>query len=214
MHRDARQQDRNVRMTLSLLRRLLSAAASDDPAVFGPFLGRQAIYIAQKTVTDYCRVKTGRAEREMFEDAEFAAAMRHCRWQVYFATTADVAAMAEAWLRPAAPDSTRLAERLAALLATAIEAEPAPERERDAARAAADAILPHLHRMQSAPPQPANTLPLLAEAPLFATLPVHPEQRAGEAGAIRGALRFNVLTTQQEMERRFLRERLAARLGG
>ena len=50
---------------------------------------------------------------------------------------------------------------------------------------------------------PANQLPLLAEAPLFATLPIHPDQRKGETPAIRGALRFHVVSTQQEMERRF-----------
>jgi hypothetical protein len=63
-----------------------------------------------------------------------------------------------------------------------------------------------------AAPQPANLLPLLAEAPLFATLPIHPDQRKGERPAIRGALRFHLVSTQQEMERRFDRAGLTAAL--
>ena len=60
-----------------------------------------------------------------------------------------------------------------------------------------------LARLQLAAPRDARTLPLLAEAPLFATLPIHPDQRKGEGPSIRGALRFHMLSTQQEMERGF-----------
>jgi hypothetical protein len=51
----------------------------------------------------------------------------------------------------------------------------------------------------------------LAEAPLFATLPIHPDQRKGEAPSIRGALRFHMLSTQQEMERAFDPDALSLR---
>lgn len=200
-------------MTTGFLRRILGAAPSDDPAAFGRFLGRQAVYVTQKTVVDYCRVKAGRAEAELFADRDFLAAMRHCRWQVYFAAMSDVAALAESWLRPhAGAAAGRVAEAIAALAQAAFDSEPAPEEERAAALAARETIPRRLTTMLAAPPRPANLLPLCAEAPLFATLPVHPEQRVGEDAAIRGALRFHILATQQEMERRFDAPRLAARL--
>jgi hypothetical protein len=66
--------------------------------------------------------------------------------------------------------------------------------------------------LQEAPPRPADRLPLLAEAPLLATLPIHPDQRKGETPSIRGALRFHVVSTQQEMERGFDAPALARRL--
>jgi hypothetical protein len=49
-------------------------------------------------------------------------------------------------------------------------------------------------------------------APLLATLPIHPDQRIGETPSIRGALRFHIVTTQQEMERGFDAPALAAAL--
>jgi hypothetical protein len=164
-------------------------------------------------VLDYCRVKAGRAERQVMADPDFQAALRHCRWQVYFAAMADVVALAEAWLRPAATGrEDDLARALALLHARALAAEPPPEAEREAAEAALRALPGHLAALQLGPPLPAHRLPLQAEAPLLALIPIAAEQRRGEGPAIRGALRFHVVATQQEMERRFHAEALARRL--
>lgn len=170
----------------------------------GQFLHGQAAYVAQKTVLDYCRVKAGRSEKQLFSDPDFQAALSHCRWQVFFTALADVTALVEAHLRPHAPgQEIALAERLVALHKAALRAEPPPETEAASADEA-EAALPHyLATLQQEPALPADRLPLTAEAVLFATLPVHPEQRQGESLAIKGALRFQVVTTQQELERRF-----------
>jgi hypothetical protein len=184
--------------------RLLRRSTSADPAAFAEFLRRQAAFVAQKTVIDYCRVKAGRQERRLFADGDFQAALRHCRWQVYFGSLADVSAMAEAWLRPHAPGrEAALAAALVVLHGRMLDADAPPQEERAAAAAARDAFPRHLEMLQAAPPAPAQRLALLAEAPLLATIPVAPEQRIGETPAIRGALRFHVVSTQQEMERRF-----------
>lgn len=200
-------------MTTGFLRRLFGAAASDDPAAFGHFLGRQAVYVAQKTVIDYCRVKAGLAEAELFADADFQAALRHCRWQVFFAALSDVAAVAESWLRPhAAGTAERVAAALAGLAQQALDSHSPPAEERAAAAAARAAIPRRLAALLAEPPRPADRLPLEALAPLFATLPIHPDQRIGEEAAIRGALRLHILATQEKMARRFDAPRLAARL--
>jgi hypothetical protein len=93
-----------------------------------------------------------------------------------------------------------------------IEAVPAPAEARETLDAARAALPRHLATLQAAPPYGADRLPLLAEAPLLATLPIHPDQRIGETPAIRGALRFHIVTTQQEMERAFDASNLAANL--
>jgi len=188
-------------MWLSGLFRWSRSAA---PEALEAFLARQAAYVAQKTVYDYCRVKAGRNERHTFADPDFQAALQHCRWQTYAGAIQDVAAMAEAWLRPhASGRETALAETLAELVHRASRTEAVPEAERAALDASLDALPRHLAMLQDAPPRPADRLPLLAEAPLLATLPIHPDQRRGETPAIRGALRFQIVTSQQEMERRF-----------
>jgi len=199
----------------ALIARLLRRTRSADPAVFGEFLRARGAYLAQKTVLDYCRVKAGRQERAIFADPDFQAALDHCRWRTFFGTLADMTALAEAWLRPhAVGRETALADRLATLHARALATEPPPASERAAAEAAAEALRNHLAALQAAPPWPPHRLPLMAEAPLFATLPIAPEQRIGETPAIRGALRFHLVSAQQEMERCFDAPRLAAALTG
>lgn len=200
-----------VRQFIGAIGRILAPRGSAEPAEFGEFLRARGAYLAQKTVLDYCRVKSGRQEARLFADPDFQAALEHCRWQVFFAALVDVTAMAEAWLRPQAPDrAAELGEALARLHDAALLVEPAPESEREEAPGLR--VRAHLAALQLAPPLPANEMPILAEAPLFATLPIHPDQRVGEAPYIRGALRFHLISAQQEAERRFDAARLAARL--
>ncbi len=194
---------------LDFLRRRRESA----PAALGAFLHAQAAYVAQKTVLDYCRVKAGRSEKQLFSDPDFQAALAHCRWQVFFAALADVTALVEAHLRPHAPGAEdALRQALVTLHRAALDAEPAPPGEAATAADALEALPHHLARLQLEPPHPAHRLPLLAEPVLFATLPVHPEQRQGESLAIKGALRFQVVSTQQELERRFDAGETAANL--
>lgn len=197
----------------AILQRFLKPTASDDPTGFVSFLRRQGAFVSQKTVLDYCRVKTGRNEGQYFSDENFSAALRHCRWQVYLGAMADVTALAEAWLRPHVADRAGLlAERLAQRHAVILGDETPPSGEEGAVEAAIAALPAHLSRLQMAAPYSAHRLPLLAEAPLLATLPIHPDQRRGEEVAITGALRFHIVSTQQEMERGFKPEPLARKL--
>jgi hypothetical protein len=188
---------------------------SAEPAELGRFLHARAAYVAQKTVIDYCRVKTGRREKLYFSDPDFQAALLHCRWQVFFASVSDVAAVLEAHLRPHVPGAEeRLARSLATLHDGALTEEPPPPEEARGAAERAQAWPRHIAELQREPPVSAHRLPLLAEPVLFATLPIHADQRLGEAPAIRGALRFHIVSTQQELERRFDAPQLARQMVG
>jgi len=195
------------------LRRLFTKDRSADPAAFTTFIGRQAAFVAQKSVLDYCRVKAGRQESLIFADPAFLAALLHCRWQTFAATAQDLVALAEAWLRPhALGHEAQLAKALARLGQVALTADRPPDEELETIAAATASLPRHLALLQLEPPHTAPTLPLLAEMPLLATLPIHPDQRRGETPAIRGALRFLVVSAQQEMERGFAPDRLVGRL--
>ncbi|MCA3390050.1 MAG: hypothetical protein INF65_15610 [Roseomonas sp.] len=198
---------------MRFLRRLLGSPPSKEPRDFGDFLHRQGAFVAQKTVLDYCRVKVGRSEKAYFDNPDFQAALKHCRWQVFLAAQSDVVALAEAWLRPFCPGrEALLLEQLVALHADFMTEEAPPPEEQEAFAASLNALPGHLAGLQLAAPHDARTLPLLAEPPLFATLPIHPDQRKGEAPSIRGALRFHMVSCQQEMERAFDPAGLSARL--
>ena len=189
---------------LGWLRQRLGAPKLDDGPSLERFLGRQAAFVAQKTAIDYCRVKAGRHERETFADPDFLAALEHCRWQTFAASVADVIALAEAWLRPHAPQSEAvLADALARIGAGILTSADAPAGERETLDAMRDRLPSLLAARQMSPAPGAHQLPLESESPLLATLPIHPDQRVGETPAIRGALRFHIVSTQQEMERFF-----------
>ena len=107
-------------------------------------------------------------------------------------------------LRPTVPGRERtLADMLAQWQQATLAAQDIPAAEQADAAAAALALPGRLAALQLEAPKSADRLPLQAEARLFATLPIHPEQRRGEAPAIRGALRFHIVAAQQEMERGF-----------
>jgi hypothetical protein len=186
------------------LSRLVTRGRETAPEALRAFLARQSAYVTQKTVLDYCRVKAGRHEREMFADADFQLALRHCRWQTFAGAAQDLTAMAEAWLRPhAAGREAALAAALTDMAARILDEAPVPAEERESLEGAKAALGRHLALLQDAPPHSADRLPLLAEAPLLATLPIHADQRIGETPSIRGALRFHIVSSQQEMERVF-----------
>lgn len=198
---------------VTFLARLFGQGPSADPAAFRSFLSARAAFVAQKTVLDYCRVKAGRDEARLFADPDFRTALDHCRWQVYFASLSDVAALAEAWLRPHLPGRENALHRaLCAWHEATLTDQAVPEPEREAAEGAIRALPGRLAALQLDPPIIAGRLPLAAEAPLFATLPVHPDQRRGEGPAIRGALRFHIVAAQQDMERGFAPAGLAEAL--
>ncbi|TQF76475.1 hypothetical protein FK498_17560, partial [Elioraea sp. Yellowstone] len=106
---------------MSLLGRLvrrLRAERSADPTAFAVHLGRWGAFVAQKTVMDYCGVKLGVNWDRALAEPDFAAALGACRWRVYLAAQGDLAALAEAWLRPHATGrESALAEALARLAA-------------------------------------------------------------------------------------------------
>ncbi|NKC33009.1 hypothetical protein [Falsiroseomonas selenitidurans] len=198
---------------LSWLSRHFHRPRSADPTTFGDFLAGEAAFLGQKPALDYCKVKAGRGERALLEDPDFRAALAHCRWQSFAGSTLDVLALAEGWLRPhAAGAEPQLALRLAGLAAGFLDAAPVPEAERETLAAVKAELPDWLTRQQAAPPVPADRRAMRVEAPLLATLPIHPDQRRGETPAIRGALRFHLVAAQQRMEKLFDPAPLAARL--
>lgn len=198
---------------LSWLTRHFQTARSGDPAEYKPFLARQAAFLAQKPVVDYCRVKSGAREQLVFADGDFQAALAHCRWQTLCGATQDILAIAEAWLRPhAGRAEPALAQALADLGRDILAEAPAPAEERPALDATAAALEAHLLTLQRDPPRGADRLVMRSEAPLMATLPIHADQRVGETPAIRGALRFHLVAAQQSMEKAFDPVALAPRL--
>jgi hypothetical protein len=196
------------------LGRLLRRGKSADRQAFARFLAGRGAYLAQKTVLDYCAVKLGVNWHSALHDPAFTVPLNACRWRVYLAAQGDVAAMAEAWLRPHAAAPAALVSPLAQLVAEAISTSVVPEEFAAEAEAAIAEIGPRLARLQLGPIHPSTTLPLAAGPVLLATLPIHPDLRKGENVSILGALRMHLVSAEQDLAREFDPAGLAATLAG
>lgn len=196
------------------LGRLLRRDKSADREAFARFLAGRGAYLAQKTVLDYCAVKLGVNWHPALHDPVFTVPLNACRWRVYLAAQGDVAAMAEAWLRPHAADPAALVPALASLAAEAIRTAGVPAEFAADAEAAAASIGPRLARLQLGPTHPSTALPLESGPVLLETLPIHPDLRKGENVSILGALRMHLVSAEQDLARQFDPAGLAAALTG
>lgn len=187
----------------AVLARLLRRSKSAGRAEFARFLAGRGAYLAQKTVLDYCAVKLGVNWQSALHDPVFTVPLAACRWRVYLAAQGDVAAMAEAWMRPHAGKPEALVTPLASLVAEAIRTVGVPDEFAAEADAAIAAIGPRLARLQLAPPHAPTTLPLDSASVLLATLPIHPDLRKGENVSILGALRMHLVSADQDLARQF-----------
>jgi hypothetical protein len=199
---------------IGALGRLLRRSRSADPQAFGAFLAGRGAYLAQKTVLDYCGVKLGVNWHSALSDPAFTRPLAACRWRTYLAAQGDVAAMAEAWLRPHAPRPEALVAPIALLAERAIRTAGVPEQHQAEAEAAIAALPARLARLQLGPPHPSTDLPMEAAAVLLETLPIHPSLRKGETVSILGALRMHLISAEQDLERGFDAAPLAAALAG
>lgn len=200
---------------LAPLTRVLQRRRSADPARFGAFLAARGAYLAQKTVLDYCAVKLGVNWHSALADPGFTTPLTVCRWRTYLAAQGDIAAMAEAWLRPHVREPERLVAPIAALAAGAIQTAGVPPQHEEEAEARIAALPARLARLQLAPPHASTELPLESAPVLLETLPIHPDLRKGETVSILGALRMHLVSAEQDLERGFdpaaLAEALLAR---
>jgi hypothetical protein len=151
--------------------RIATAAALAD------YLDRHAALIAQKSIIGYCHSKTRLPMNELMRETRFVDAYARARWEAYAAILADLAAVIDARLRPAAGTrAAELPEALAALCAPLLAAHPSPaERPADwtAAEAAVDALRSRLRTLQAAPPRPIAEIALASGRRVFETLPIH-----------------------------------------
>lgn len=182
-----------------------------DPARFRAFLGSRAAFIAQKTVLDYCGVKFGVQWQAVQANLDFAAALGHCRWAVFWPAASDLTLAAGRWLLPHAPSARALGQALGAA-GEAVLAEAGWPGDPATLADAQASLRARLALLSEEPQVGPATMVLAAAGPLLETIPIHPDQRKDERVAILGGLRMNLIAVCQDMERMFDAPGLAAAL--
>ncbi|MBL8672619.1 MAG: hypothetical protein JNK11_18320 [Alphaproteobacteria bacterium] len=189
-----------------------SAAPIATGAALGSFLSGHAAFIAQRTVLDYCRAKTGLFSYALFEEEAFKLAYDKCRWEGYAAVMGDLFLVAEGHLREDGTDGARIVEPLVALYRRHLTEKAPPDHR---AQGWDDVLAAFESRLRlsvaARPKSPAESVSASAHQ-IFVNLPIHHIYSSRDEEVILGSVQFRALAMWQELQRRVDRAAVAADL--
>jgi hypothetical protein len=160
------------------------------------FLDRQAAFLAQKTVVEYCRARSGLNWQALFNDSSFQAALEESRWSAYVAVLQDMLLVAEGYLRPyVAAQPPVLTWWLEAALRSILDSHrtDAPAGHVAAWPEATATFSRRLARAQLGEPHDPAQIAEAAGAIVFDTLPIHSRLRSPDREMVVNAIRFGML---------------------
>jgi hypothetical protein len=198
--------DVRLAQAISALRRLLGRTRSPPVTTaseLAEFLGAQTAYIAQRSVIEYCRARTGLNWDKLFAEPSFLDRLEVCRWEAYAVVLAEVAELALIRLRRyGAADPTTYLAGLVLAAHAALLRHPVPA-HRTSWTDAADFIEQHLARALIAAPRPVHLLGLHSADVIFDLLPIHADLRRQDRTMFQNSVRFAICGAFDEMTRRF-----------
>jgi hypothetical protein len=198
--------DVRVVRAISALRRLLGRRRSPPVTAAGElteFLAAHSAYVAQRTVIEYCRTRTGLNWDKLLAEAAFLDRLEVCRWEAYAVMLAEVAELALIRLRrDGVADPGAYLPGLVQAAHAALMRHPVPG-YRTSWTGAADAVERHLARALLAAPRPVHLLGLDSADAIFELLPIHADLRREDREMFQNSVRFAICGTFDEMTRRF-----------
>jgi hypothetical protein len=191
---------------ISALRRLLGRRHSPRVASAGElieFLAARSAYVAQRSVIEYCRARTGLNWDKLYAEPSFLDRLEVCRWEAYAVVLAEVAELAAIRLRrDAAADPETYLPAVVQAAHAALLRHQVPG-HRTSWSDAADAIERHLARALLAAPRPVHLLGLHSADVIFELLPIHPDLRRHDREMFQNSVRFAICGVFDEMTRHF-----------
>jgi hypothetical protein len=209
--------DVNRFQAMTVLRRLLTRRSRPPVATLdelAEFLAAQTAYVAQRTVLDYCRARTGLNWEKIYREQPFIDSLEVCRWDAYVEVLAEVAELAVTVLRRQSPaDPQAYLGGVAAAARTALLRHPVPG-HRTSWDAAFDQVEQHLAQSLLVAPRAVHLAGVGAADAIYAQLPIHPDLRPQDRDMFRNSMRFALCRVFDEMTRRFDVPALADALRG
>jgi hypothetical protein len=163
----------------------------------------QTAYVAQRSVIEYCRARTGLNWEKLSLERTFLDRLEVCRWEAYATVLAEVAELALIRLRrdgAAAPQA--YLPGLVAVAQAALLRHPVPSHRTDWGDAAA-AIERHLARAALAVPRPVHLVGIRSADAIFDLLPIHADLRPQDREMFRNSVRFAICGAFDTMSRCF-----------
>jgi hypothetical protein len=195
-----------VVQAIAALRRLVGHRHRPSVTAAGElteFLAAHSAYVAQRSVIEYCRARTGVNWDKLLAEPSFLERLEVCRWEAYGVVLAEVAELALIRLRrQGANDAGTYLPALVQAAHAALHRHPVPG-HRTSWSDAADAVEHHLARALLAPPRPVHLLGLHSADVIFELLPIHPDLRREDREMFRNSLRFAICGVFDAMTRQF-----------
>lgn len=198
--------DVRLAQAFSVLRRLLGSGRW-APVTAGPeladFIAAQTAYVAQRSVIEYCRARTGLNWEKLSLERMFLERLEVCRWEAYAIVLAEVAELALIRLRrdgAAAPEA--YLPGVVAAAQAALLRHPVPS-HRAGWGDAAEAIERHLARAALAAPRPVHLVGIRSADAIFDLLPIHADLRPQDREMFRNSVRFAICGAFDAMSRCF-----------
>jgi hypothetical protein len=178
--------------------RIATAAALET------FLRERASLIAQKCAIDYCRGKTGLASYALFTEKPFLEALDVCRWESFAAVLGDLLILVETALRPHVDPSarTQVCDALIAMYRETLASMPLPAHRTQEWDPEVEEFARRLQSARADAPRQALDVADHSAKRMFDTLPIHSSYRELDEEVVYGAVRFRMIATNQELQRR------------
>jgi hypothetical protein len=166
------------------------------------FLAREASLVAQKSIVDYCHMKTRLPLTELTREKVFADAFDAARMAAYGAVLGDLVAAVESHLRaPAGARSGDLPKALARIYAQCLERFDGGARG-EPAKADAAALERRLAQLQLTAPKSSAEIALTSGNIVFDALPLHPSLRKFDREPVVEGVRFLLMSRCQRLGER------------
>lgn len=195
------------------IRRYFLGEAIRSPAALAAALARESAHIAQKVPMDYCEARANVFAPQLFAEAAFIEPLKACFGASYAAVLGDLLILVEQALRPIAGGrAVAVADALAALYPTILQAEPAlalPATER---MAALDAFARRFAAARYAAAIGPAELAAHCGGRMFATLPLHRRLTAQDEDAIVATVQLRLVMCLSTLRRDLAAEPLIAEL--
>jgi hypothetical protein len=187
--------DVRLAKAISALRRLLARRRPPLVADIGEladFLAAHTAYVAQRTVIEYCRARTGVNWDKLLDEPAFLERLEACRWDAYAIVLGEIAELALIRLRRggAAAPAGYLPGLVEAARAALLR-HPVP-RHRTSWTPAVEAIERHLAQTLLAAPRPVHLLGRAPAVAVFDRLPIHADLRTQDREMFENSVRFAI----------------------
>lgn len=201
---------------VTAIRRWFKPGPIDTATELQTFLDERAAFVAQKSISAYCQMKTRTYLLDLLKEKTFQEAFDRSRWESFAIVLSDLLVIVDGDLGAGLKDEERgtLAARMDAMYRAILDGHPRPAHRPEGWADMFEAFDRRLAVARLAPPKPVLEVASHSAERLFTLLPIHDSLRVRDGMSVEGGVRFLIAAATDALGRRMRREPLLADLLG